>query len=231
MMQLCIKPISTPQEIPSRSMETVAKAISHAWKVLTSPGFKLCLNSPVFDSFSNENDVTDHLVTILNAMVDDGSIILGFSSEFFQTIEIGSRQPNSDYTDFGNQPDFVIRPMKRPTGVPSATYGIYVECKTIDETRGVNLYITQGVKRFVDERYAWSMTHGLMLGYVLNNERLPNSLNEGFSSLKSTENKLLIPISPARSRIALDECEIHETQHTRQSPSASIRLDHIWLIR
>lgn len=231
MTQLCIRPDPAPQEIPRRSMAIVAKAILLAWDTLNTPGYRPSPNAPIFTSFADENDVTDQLVTILNTMADNGNAVLGFSNEYFQTIEIGSRQPNATRTNFGNQPDFVIRPQKRPSGIPSATYGVYVECKTIDETKGINLYITKGIKRFVDERYAWSMKHGLMLGYVFTQERLPGALDKGFSTLRKKEYKFLKSISPAVQSNIFPGCEAHETTHPRTSISTPIRLDHMWLSR
>jgi len=229
MMQLCRRPIQEPQEISNRQMSVVIKAISMAWKILTAGRYRPSESAPVFSKFEDENAVTDQLVMILNTLADDGKIILGFDNSTFQTIEPGSRQPNSDGNDFGNQPDFIIRPQARPTGVPSMQYGVYVECKTIDNNRGPNLYITKGVSRFVEGRYGWSMKHGLMLGYVLNQQKLPADLDTAFKRLKKPEHLQLKPVSTKTKKGNIDQFDIHETLHNRPKYPPHIRLEHIWL--
>ncbi|WP_152889700.1 hypothetical protein [Burkholderia cenocepacia] len=227
-MNLCTDahPLPYPKVSP-RLLKAVFAAVSEAWRRLTVSGYKPSPNAPVFDEFDSENAITDQLVLILRRLADEGSIS-GFNYQTFETIPIGGREPNEDATSFGNQPDFVIRPIRAPIGVPKHDYGIYIECKVIDDTRSVNLYIVEGVERFVDKRYAWSMPHGVMIGYICNGESLPSSLSAAFKALH-VGNHVLRPVDDKVTKAVSKDVTIYETRHLRPKSSDEIRLDHLWL--
>jgi hypothetical protein len=81
--------------------------------------------------------------------------------------------PNFDGTHLQKSPDLSIHLTHRP---PS--FRLEVECKLIDHQNGksVNLYLDEGLSRFVRGEYSWGVREALMIAYVRDNSTVSGTL-------------------------------------------------------
>ena len=77
----------------------------------------------------------------------------------------GEEVPDADFTGEEKKPDLLIR--LNTLQVKSTWDALFIECKVVKNERSMGEYGREGILRFVDGRYAWSMNHALMLAYCV----------------------------------------------------------------
>ncbi len=139
------------------------------------------------------------------------------------------------------KPDFVVRPLKPPTGVARpVTYGMYIECKIIEgghDSRTIASYCTDGILRFVKGDYASVMPSAMMVAYLRRTtESLPASLSRYLRRKKSTcfEVQTYPSLNPSRANQQPPHayCSKHDRSKalvgSLQRLPGSIEITHLW---
>jgi hypothetical protein len=102
---------------------------------------------------------------------------------------------------------------------------LFIECKIIDDNKRMSLYLKNGISRYIDGQYAWSMRHSVMIAYVKNSkgtDDLKSYLhNEGDKDWESN-------------KVGVHSSHCRNWQYTRKEygegfQPGKIKLLHIWL--
>ena len=166
---------------------------------------------------AKEEVITHELEKALNRREKGVRVAPGIKD--FETVIRGAKQATNDGR-IEKEPDLTFRP---PLGgyrtvTNTSDWGLFVEAKLLQaghETRTVESYLTEGVRRFVDGEYARRMPSGLMVAYV-RDDRLP--VNE-LSELKP----LVAKNDDNRS------CSSVHQRNMLETPCVAITLRHLWL--
>jgi hypothetical protein len=128
-----------------------------------------------------EKKLNQALVDELSRMLDESPApVMGFRSTTFETVIRGPELVNYNGRQLERRPDIVFRRCgAAPEGIERQHYALFVECKIIDsKKRRMRYYCLQGVDRFRCGHYAWSVSLGMMVGYVRDNHHLPDTLRD-----------------------------------------------------
>lgn len=115
--------------------------------------------------------------------------------------------------------------------------GLFAECKPVDAKHGVwKAYSEDGVARFVDGRYAWHLTQGLMVAYAAAGH-VVTGLSGHWLPDRAAVLQVVAPPSPCPRGVATDcSQQVHESVHNRAgvtypdgTTAPAITLRHLWL--
>lgn len=161
--------------IPLSLMIVVQNIMSMAWRSLLQEvregDFSIC--------DSTEDQITERLYMILCQLDAAGdSVVPGWSQ--LQTPVREGNVRNYDGAHLDKQPDLAFRPIRNLIACDNtAPLAIFIECKPIDSRHPIpSIYCRDGLVRFVNGDYAWSVDRAMMIGYVRNICTLPG----GFST-------------------------------------------------
>lgn len=190
---------------------------------------------------ADEDRITDQLKVELVAMRRNDEP-RGFNSNLFGIPTRDSKLKDASGQSIDQTPDLTVYLARLRPGVADDQHdALFFECKVLDGKRGLALYCKEGIRRFVDGRYAWRMPHAGMVGYVLaGKNRCPvKSLTKHLAKSvgTSTAGAVLACVSgpemtmPAPGIMAAD---VAETRHERQTKDGmrlgNIALRHLWLL-
>lgn len=181
-----------------------------------------------------EDDVSIRLQDILEDIIQTGCIP-GFTADIFQTVSRGENLSNFNGGHINKQPDLIFRLKDTAPGVNRVYYGIFVECKPIDEKHTIGkTYCNEGVIRFVNGDYAWAMPCGMMVGYVRSNSY--NISGNLTTTLENPKYSNLCTVgSPTECSKSKNNPSVYITEHQRNwvhtngKPPGNIILRHLWL--
>ena len=181
-----------------------------------------------------EDDISIRLQDILEDIIVAGGID-GFTTDIFQTVSRGENLRNFNGEHINKQPDLIFRLKDTIPGVKRVYYGIFVECKPIDEKHTIGkTYCNDGIIRFVNGDYAWAMSCGMMVGYVRNNSyTIPEKLTPALENPKYS-NLLAVKLPRECSKSKNDQ-PTHITEHERNwkyidgGEPGNIVIRHLWL--
>lgn len=158
--------------LPLSVQRVVRDAVRHAWQAVRLRAADKGLRD------ATEPQITTMLQLVLNQILDDDNEpVPGFSSNYFETVERGAEMVNYDGSMLEKRPDLRFRLQGPVPDVPDRThFGLFVECKLLDNSHPLRLYAAQGIQRFVSGEYAWAMRHAMMLAYVRFGGAHPNDL-------------------------------------------------------
>ena len=127
-----------------------------------------------------EKKLNQALLDELSRMLDESPApVRGFRSTIFETVSRGQEMVNYNGKELEKRPDIVFRRCgPAPKGIERQHHALFVECKIVDSTRTMSYYCLQGVDRFRCGQYAWSVSLGMMVGYVRDNYHLPDTLRD-----------------------------------------------------
>lgn len=131
--------------------QAIVDAVEAAWREVLS----------VSSQFANENDATTMLVEALRSVRSQGSIPL-FSEYYFQTPVRDACETNFSGAAPSKRPDIHLRLINAVDDYE----GWFIECKVVDRRHPVQLYLQQGINRYVTGEYAWAMPSALMIAYA-----------------------------------------------------------------
>lgn len=223
-LALASPPVIPCHPFPESYFCAIAQAISHAWLEICADGLEDSLD---------EDTTTNQLHAKLIDMLDETtSQVPLFTCKYFETPGRDAKHSNCDATSIDQMPDISFR-ISGDLGIPHKHKAIFVECKVLDENRGVNLYCKYGIKRFVDGEYAYRMPHAIMIAYVANRSySMPASLDDYFANSSAPCAKSCSPTgaSAVRRDIPCHE-DVFITTHPRAFSGApgAIELNHLWL--
>ena len=217
-------------------IRVVEQALSEAWLCLIRDHSALVLSG-------NEDAITDQVVTEL-ATLRVREYPPGFNPGIFCMPSRDGKLPSWDGQSIDQMPDITIYPAVPRQNIASPRHdALFFECKVLDRNRGMDLYRSQGIERFMQGRYAWQMPHAGMVAYVLEkSECSPTAalasyfarINQGGDSIGFELGVAAPPVSVAKAKNAYVS-EIAESKHLRRAPvidgkASVITLRHLWLI-
>ncbi len=91
-------------------------------------------------------------------------------------------------------------------------------------------YVKEGMVRFVGRKYSRSVSHGVMLGYVLDGDidlaikNIEKNIRNHFSELRMNSN-----VGLSASSIRPDDRHTKETQHQREHEKAAFHIHHLFV--
>lgn len=218
--------------IPMFLMIVVQNVMSAAWRVLlkeVSEGdFSICN--------STEDQITGRLHMILGELDAAGdSVVSGWSQLQTPVREGNVTNYNGMHPD--KQPDFAFRPIRNLIScgntVPTA---IFIECKPIDARHPLpSTYCRDGLVRFVNGDYAWSVDRAMMIGYVRNICTLPGGLSTALADATLSHEMALSGKLENQPNTASGDA-VCQSSHNRKfqllgmsSPVGQIAVNHLWL--
>lgn len=225
--------LTTPPHVPCEPFPehyliAVAKALVAAWDVVCSSGFT---------AFDDEDQTSDEMVHALCAILDRGPgvpHIQHFFHKYFETPRRDAKQRNHNCSSREKMPDLIFC-LSGTMGSPRPYRALFVECKVLSESKAIDLYCENGVRRFVEGQYAYRMPHAMMLAYNLTDKNLPNSLDAFFDYKRSRRARCAkdcAPTSRGPASFAPPPGHvIYVTRHERTFDLAPgpIDLHHLWL--
>jgi hypothetical protein len=222
--------------LPEGIFVVVERALRVAWDTLlieaARHGQDLCTE--------REDALTERLAAIVDRLrCDEGVPVPGFTAGLFETVVREGNLVDYSGRSIDKQPDLVLRLVGTHAGVDDHRhYGVFIEAKPVDGWHPFrDTYCENGIRRFVDGEYAWTMTEAMMLGYARGKGHLPETL----------EQCLVRSGIPGPYRVVAPTVRIPSTQdaqadltcmtrHDRgfryaaaQSSPGAITLRHVWL--
>lgn len=156
------------------------------------------------------------------------------NQSFFTMVTSSEEVPDYKGSLVENKPDLVVR-------IDSYRHqwhrwnALFIECKVLSKSATLSAYGVDGMTRFVKGKYAWTMTHAMMLGYCVGPDHLANNA-------RSSLDRYLSRSKLKRSLINTSACDLGSkakrhlvvTEHERAFKLGShafqnIKLRHMWL--
>lgn len=198
-------------DIPEPLRTAVIDALRWAWSRLRE-------ETTVDPMKAEEEEITNVIEDLLNQQ-PKGRRRARMLRLFGKVVRSGQQRATGD--SFRQSPDLTFQPKNTPREVTHiGEWGLFAECKIVeprsDHSPGV--YCRDGVERFVDGRYAKSMSSGMMVAYVRDGRR-------PFATLKSL-------LGNAAVRAHLTDIDLLYTVHDRsmlEPACVAIELTHVWL--
>lgn len=159
-------------------------------------------------------------------------------AKYFDSVSTGSGCRNYRNEEI-QQPDLVFKPRIAPhAGIDAQYFAIYIEAKIISEKphQGIGEYFRDGVTRFLDGRYAWSMRQGLMLAYVRGVDQEAGATIQKYLESPERRKRFSVKSSDVRVTPPNPFPKIHQTIHSRDwsyinshGVPGDIAIRHLWL--
>lgn len=193
-----------------------------------------------------EDDISMVLVDVMSQLCATAGSPFEAFNEFFHvvipdSVLITKAVPSSQSSTTlikpkKKRPDFAFRPKVSPAGVNALYHAIFVEAKIIEPLKTMGWYVGTGLSRFTSGAYAWSMSQGIMLGYLRHpTQKLPNSL-EGHFNLPGKRQQYSVLTNPKVCAFSQSELPMHDSSHGRdwvyldtQKAPGPIQVFHLWL--
>jgi hypothetical protein len=178
----------------------------------------------------DEVKVNTRLAARLNQMLAIGGPVPAFNCRVFETVVRGGEVENAEGTELEKRPDLTVRRAgDHPPGVDRAENALFVECKVIDKDRTMKRYVPDGLLRFVDGRYAASVTIGLMVGYVDGRYALPTTLRDYLDREGCPCPSRVVARSAPSSRGVYVTTHDRHTVYPGAGSRGSIHVSHLWV--
>jgi hypothetical protein len=162
----------------------------------------------------------------LNAMRDVQKIF----SQIVACVVRGGESTSYDGKHIEKRPDLAVYLTSR-----HASFPLVLECKIIDgpNSKGVDLYCTQGIRRFVKGEYGWANTQCVMLAYVRDNSSVQGTLAPYLkvSSAKAVDpfRTQSLPSVIKGGTFRSKHGRIFKYVEKRHGPPGSIFIEHVWI--
>lgn len=213
----------------------VEAAFRMVWKAT-----KLTFDAHRIDfSTASEEDISSAIVTTFDYLWTHKRIELeALSRSFYPIPTYDGKTAGVDYRSaaFNKRPDFAFTRQYTEPGVSALHERFFVEAKLITPQKSMGLYCGQGLERFVSGKYAWAVSHALMLGYVRDTDQaLPGTLRDHFSRNRK---KVEYGVKGDPKPFALSRFtdRMHMTKHSRSwtypdlmTSPGDIDIYHLWL--
>ncbi len=203
-------PAHEPDLSPEHKAAVIA-ALRWAWN-------DLCAREPSLLRTAPEEDISTALQQILNAKKDGRAVVPHLTD--FETVTRGENQVTADGRN-SKKPDLTFRPPTYLDVVDGTAWGWFVECKIVDGSSSVGLYVKHGVLRFSLGEYGARMASGAMLGYVRDGTTPAKVLTAKLANDSSTRT--------TRERRAPDELDTEHPRGLLAQPCVDVTLTHVWL--
>jgi len=215
----------------------VEQAIRQAWRTLLR-------DHQAVLATRDEDRITDCLLDVLVEIRSDGSVP-GFTANLFGVPVRDAKLPDWQGASIDKTPDITVYPARPRPGISHARHdALFLECKVLHDQRRLTQYGDEGIRRFLDGRYAWRMPHAHMVAYVFSaKDRHPDSaLTTHFRRRRAgppvQTNAQLLALEAGPVQVAPAGCAhtraVVQTAHLRSAPVLQGRenpivLRHLWL--
>lgn len=204
-------PLACEPDLNPAQRSTVVAALRWAWA-------EVCQAHPSVVATGDEETVTQHLQDALNSL-DAKSKRRAPGLDLFETVNRGAKVTSVSGTN-GKAPDLVFRP-PRARGIQNLSHwGLFVECKIIDDVahHSPKMYCDNGVARYARGEYAARMRSAMLVAYVRNG-RQPHP----------TLDRLLKGTYATLAHVVRGPNESISTHDRAACGCANIVLAHLWL--
>jgi hypothetical protein len=166
-----------PDPFTTSELSTIEDALTEAWRRVVRNG--------VSDT-DDEVHLTARLIDELDQLMStEPDTVAGFDSDTFETPVRGGELQDYRGDRLEKRPDIVFRPAGRQRAIGAGIrrrqfWGLFVECKIVDQGHTMSTYCRDGLQRFVNGNYAWAVSSAMMLGYARDGYALPLHLERHF---------------------------------------------------
>jgi hypothetical protein len=211
-------------EIQIDHLEIIAEGLLRAFNDIRA-------SAPLTVASGNEAEVTALMEARLSSLIEQDPIW----GQLVRFVARGKESLSFDGSHIEERPDLSLNLTRR-----DARFPLVVEAKILDAASGKtrNLYCEQGLRRFLEGKYAWGTREAFMLAYVRDGSSITATLTPflsgtvadgtpGYLVEELPTSQGVPPIDLARSRHG------RSFVYTHQAPPASapgpIALWHLWL--
>lgn len=222
--------------IPALWVGAIELALRKAWQELVGNQARYKVNVQTAD----EHKISEPLVAAFNFLRNNNQDKDPFQAvvKHFDRAYVGAGYRNYKNEEI-QQPDIVFMPCIAPhAGIESQYFAIFVEAKVISNHshQSISEYFRDGVIRFIDGRYAWAMSHGLMLAYLRGVDLDANSAIKEYLQPSKRRQRFEVEDDSVRVFPPNPFPKVHQTRHSRSwgylddggSPGP-IAIRHLWL--
>ena len=220
------------ERVPSPMICCAEDAVRVAWKALVATQH----NYGIDLSKDREDLISYKLMEVLNFLRAEESKPLPEFVEYFESVNVcsGCRDYKDEHI---KQPDFTLKPRNNPNpGIDAGYYAIFVEAKVIGSAgQQTSEYFLEGVERFLDGKYGWAMSHGLMLAYVRTGQVMLDALND-YLGIKKRQSRFNVKQLPFFAKSPNRAPKVCVTEHARKwiyvdrsGAPGDIEVRHLWL--
>jgi hypothetical protein len=226
-----IPALDRPYPLPDTVITLVIRAIDAAWRYL------LAMEN-IDLAACNEDEISE----LLRGVLEEGRsgvhpLMEGFDARVFSAVERCASLSNYNGRKINKAPDIIIRLQQPRAGIYEPLYGIFVESKIVDRGRSFcKEYCKDGLQRFVDGDYAWTMRDAVMAAYVRIRKPYPDSLAKCLSVSTGKKDPYHTRQPPTPTTLTIASGPVCTTRHHRpwrfhdtDHDPGPIRLWHLWL--
>lgn len=223
------------QSLPLGFHLIIETAICAAWKLMLYQG------RPGFDlQTADEDTVTHELYERLYDEIFDKGIVDGFDHEVFAAVRREPKIRNFSGSNPDKMPDLLVEFIDRPAGVMNSQYGLFIECKPVDQKHPVgSAYCDKGLIRFIRGDYAWAMRSAMMVGYARDGYFLISKLSTALASKRKEPIPTCLELESCphtQAMVFAEQVVISRHKRTFQyidnhTPAGIIVIRHLWLRR
>ena len=218
----------------------IEEGLRTAWSLLrtTSPlGFDL--------ANADEDEITEQFIQIILDQVLEHDLVRGFGKSLF-LVHRESKFRNFNGEKLDKMPDLAVSIIGRKDVGFRSNDELFIECKPVGPKHTVGQkYCDDGIIRFVEGGYAWTMRQAMMIGYVSTGYTIIPKLSDALKDPKRITSPKIIetldfPYACLNAKSKADLwCEaVYITRHKRnfkyiqnEEPAPPITLRHLWLRR
>lgn len=187
---------------------------------------------------AKEDDITRQLEFILENRLRPHGEVPGFDSRSFGRVSKAPELTNVDGQHPAKKPDLVFDLKRESFQVLHTHDALFAECKPVDRRHRIpSCYCNDGMHRFINGDYAWTMQEAMMIAYVRDNHTIAEHLAPNLASprlhaaLGSPTPPVQVPASGSHERAEA----LHITTHQRvflwpggRGQACAIRIFHSW---
>jgi hypothetical protein len=216
----------------TRGLDLPLAAIAEDYLQIIAEGVIQAFNdirtsAPTSVTTGNEAEVTALLVARLNRMIEEDVVW----RQLVTCVVRGAESVSYDGAHLEKRPDLSILLSGRALRFP-----LIAEAKIIDETRGENLYCSQGLGRFLNGQYGWGGREAFMIAYVRDGTTISGRLRP---YLAQSGHATRYAVHSAPTALAAAGCDAARSNHGRSflyshapppaNDPGSIALWHLWV--
>lgn len=201
--------------LPAVHLEIISEYLQKAWLELVSE----------HDSIHSldEAEINSHLEIKLNGLVYHDTMF----GQLVSCVARGKETVSFDGTHLEKRPDLSFYLTNNHPSFP-----LLAECKILDtnSSKGVDLYCSNGIHRFISGQYSWANAEAFMVAYVRDGSKLTGVLSPYLTHQQTlTPDPYLTLQVPAGSAAVLSSAHGRNFTYAHGSNAGTINIWHVWL--
>jgi hypothetical protein len=193
----------------------VRRVLLRAFEKLRERGFPLATEL--------EDRITEQLFNVIENDLRQSGEIKGFTTRSYDRVVRHAQVTNYTGQKLAKTPDlsFKLRSgHNEPRPVLSTHDALWVECKPVDKTHSAGTdYCDEGLLRFVEGHYAWTMEQALMIGYARHGRTIEKHLIPAMEERARRARLKVVDLPKSLGAATTRACEaLHISKHKRGFP-------------